>query len=231
MSRFTVFTIQGNRKTSILYAIILLTKRERITEWLACMLKRFLAITFLLISGPAFSQYEESQWNLEPKIGFWFGPVAPVPGTALADSIDTYLGGGIFGRVNIPTDYLRLETGISYQEFKSRDINSLTMVPAYVGLSYKIPLDFPIKFALRLGGGAVYVANEPEGHSNVLPLLNSGFELSFPAGRMLAIGLRVDYNLAYEKHLSPPPENPNFEIINGHFISFGLTLTVNMTRE
>lgn len=196
------------------------------------MIKRITIFICLLgAASPVFSQYEESVLNLEPQAGIWFGPVAPIPGTPLADVLDTYLGGGFFGRINTPLTNLRLEAGISYQEFQSSDVNFLTMMPAHIGLSYRLPFHFPIKFALRAGGGAAYVMNEPDGNSNLLPLINSGFELFFPAGRVAAIGLRIDYNLVYEKHLEAPPENPDFELINGHFLSFGLTLTFNLNPE
>jgi hypothetical protein len=48
-----------------------------------------------------------------------------------------------------------------------------------------------------------------------------GFETSFPAGRYINIGLRIDYLFIYESYLPGATRN-------GHIINSGITLYFNL---
>jgi len=48
-----------------------------------------------------------------------------------------------------------------------------------------------------------------------------GFELSFPAGKWINIGLRIDYLFIYEEYQKGARKN-------GHIINTGLTLYLNI---
>ena len=188
--------------------------------------------TILLVGKPIFGQYEEQSFQPNIRLGFWFGPVAPFPGTELSKHLGTYLGGGIFARSNIPVIPFEAELGISYNNYKSDTNAELTTAPLYLALVYRIPIRSELDINLKLGSGAVYVKNYPELHENILPLFYTGFDLSFAAGRRARIGLKVDYNLLYEKHLTPPTGAPsNYTIYNGHMINLGLMLSFKLKAE
>lgn len=196
------------------------------------LLKRTFAtsILFLMFSMPAFAQFESETWRLKPQIGLWFGPVTPFPGSAIAETLKTNLGGGMFFRMNLPSNTWRTELGFSYSNYGSDGPESLDSVPAYLAVAYTIPVDLPLKFQAKLGGGANWVQNHPELKHNTHPALFAGTEISFPAGKWVNIGLRTDYYFVYEKHIDPPAENPNMKIINGHFLNFGLMVNFNLAR-
>ncbi len=194
--------------------------------------RRFLltiSIAFAL-SASLSAQVETEEWRFKPQIGVWFGPVTPVPGTKISEAITTSLGGGLFFRMNIPSNTLRLELGGSYSYYTARTVTRLHSVPVYGALAYTIPINLPLTFQLKAGAGANFLQNYPERSKNWLPAGYLGFETSFPAGKLVNIGVRADYYLVYEKHLTPPAANPNYEVVNGHFLNFGLMVNFNLSR-
>lgn len=172
--------------------------------------------------------YALESWKFQPQIGIWFGPVTPFPGTALSDKLNTNLGGGMFFRFNIPNNRLRSEIGISYSYYNSDNTTGLEAVPIYGALAYRLPLNLPIAMQVKGGAGSTYVFNDPERHYNWLPTAIVGYELSFPAGKWVNIGLRADYYFLYEQFIKPPADNPNLKIINGHLLNFGLMVNFNL---
>jgi hypothetical protein len=176
------------------------------------------------------AQVEAEAWRFKPQLGIWFGPVTPVPGTDLASVLTTSLGGGMFLRANVPTNSLRLEVGASYSYYTSRSVARLHSIPVYGALSYTLPINLPLAFQVKAGAGGNFLRNYPEGAKNWLPAGYLGFETSFPAGRLINIGVRADYYFVYEKHLSPPSNNPNYEVHNASFLNFGLMVNFNLNR-
>lgn len=184
----------------------------------------------VLTTGALSAQVESEQWRFKPQLGLWFGPVTPVPNTRIADVLTTSLGGGLFFRGNLPTNTLRTEIGFSYSYYTSRTVARLHSIPVYGALVYTLPINLPLSFYVKVGGGGNFLRNYPEGSKNWLPAGYLGFETSFPAGRLINIGVRADYFFVYEQYLSPPPNNPNYEIHNAHFLNFGLMVNFNLSR-
>ena len=151
--------------------------------------------------------------------GLWFGPITPIYTTA--DDVDTSLGGGIFIRSATFLDYFKIGIDSSYQYFQSRGENTLSLVPVYGNLLFRIPLDFPLIFQLKLGAGGSWVKIRPDREDQWDPMFMAGFEGSFPAGRVVNIGLRIDYLLIYEKHIEGARRN-------GHIINTGITIYFNL---
>jgi len=191
----------------------------------------FILVTFFLPYSSLWAQYELKSWSFQPQAGVWFGPVAAVPGTELSRVLSTYLGGGIFGRANLPTNLFHSEVGASYNVYGRVGQEKLQVSPVYGAIDFKLPIEFALNFYFKGGAGGSYVKNSPENHSNWLPTGFLGFETSFPAGKWVNIGLRADYYLLYEKHLKAPVDNPGMKIINGHFINIGLMLNVNILAD
>ena len=148
----------------------------------------------------------------------------------ISEVLTTSLGGGLFLRGNIPSNSLRTEIGASYSYYTSKTVARLHSIPVYGALVYTLPINLPLSFHVKAGAGGNFLRNYPEGAKNWLPAGYLGFETSFPAGRLVNIGVRADYYLVYEKHLSPPKNNPNYEIYNGHFFNFGLMVNFNLAR-
>lgn len=192
--------------------------------------KILLVLIGLFSTGAAFAQVEGEAWRFKPQLGIWFGPTTPVPGSRMADVLITSLGGGLFLRGNIPTNTLRLEVGASYNYYTSRSVARLHSIPVYGAFVYTLPINLPLSFHVKLGAGSNFLRNVPEGARNWLPLGYAGFETSFPAGRLINIGVRADYYFVYEKWLSGPSNDPNFTVYNAHFMSFGLMVNFNLSR-
>jgi len=191
-----------------------------------------LIISFAGLFAPLSAQYEEKT-GYQPKvqIGGWFGVVSPFPGTELAQVLKSYIGGGAFARVNLPIKFIYLESGISVQNYSSFLTEKLTLAPFYGALALRVPLDFALHIYLKAGGGASYVKVLPENKSNILPSAFFGIETTFPATSKVNIGFRVDYNIAYEKQLTPPAGIPNYTLVNGHFLTFGLLIHFNLNED
>jgi len=151
---------------------------------------------FLLFSG-TLSARSRKDYFLKPQVGLWFGPITPVGTTA--DLVDTNLGVGGFFRYNTPFKSLKVGFDTSYQHYKSRGVNDLTVVPLYGSAVYLIPLDFPVRFQAKAGFGTSWVSVKPDNVSQWDPVLMLGTEISFPAGRTVNIGLRLEYLYLIEK--------------------------------
>lgn len=189
-------------------------------------------LSFLLLIpiGNISAQYEIDRWRFLPQLGIWFGPVSPFPGSKISDKLDTYLGGGMFFRFNLPTDTLWTEIGVSYSHYRSNGPERLYSVPYYVALDYILPIDSAVQYMVKGGLGLNYLYIKPEHKYNTHPVLFIGTEFSFPAGKWVNIGLRGDYYFVYEKYLDAPKDNPDFEVINGHFFNIGLMVNFNLRR-
>ncbi len=199
------------------------------------MQKVFKRIHILIIFGFLFlfganiqAQYKLDAYRFIPQIGIWFGPVAPLPGTQYSDVLKTSFGGGLFVRFNFPTDTWRLEAASSFSYYGSDDTQALISIPTYGAISYFLPIEFPLKFQLKLGMGANHFKNRPERHQNTYPAIFSGFEMYFPAGKYVNMGLRIDYYFIIESHIDLPPENPDLKIVNAHFFNVGISISFNI---
>lgn len=192
-------------------------------------MNRALLVFLLLPFQSIFAQFTlEEHWHLKMQVGGWFGPVSPFPGTSLKNELNTNLGGGGFFRFNIPSDELRLELGLAYTYYNNNGPQALHASPYYATLDYRLPLDLPLTFQYKLGGGGIFMVSKPEDREGHLPVLVTGVEASFPAGKYVNIGVIIHYNMVFEKHLSPPAGSVDYNLSNGHLLNFGLMVNGNI---
>ncbi len=182
----------------------------------------FLFLIFFIL--PAQARTRQIDYFAKPQIGLWFGILTPVYTTA--DDVATALGGGLFFRYTTPMPNLKIGLEGSYQYFgpKGMDgVNSLTLWPVYGNILYRIPspAKLPLIFQLKAGAGGSYVKITPDRVSQWDPVGMIGVEGSFPAGRIVNIGLRIDYLMLYEQHIKGAERN-------GHVINTGITLYFNI---
>ncbi|AXR69351.1 hypothetical protein [Leptospira mayottensis] len=179
--------------------------------------------------------------NRKAEVGVWLGASNPWPGTETQAYLDTTLGGGFFFRIPWPWIFY-LEMGAFYANYLSATERGLTTIPAYLALGYKLPIDLPISFILRAGGGEAFVVARPSNTSRWDPMIIMGLEASFVAGKKIRIGIRIDYNKIYESRLDAPAEtkyfytspyndprlsNPNYyRVVDTEFFQFGLMVSV-----
>ncbi len=185
--------------------------------------KAILIILIVLLFIPSVEARRKSKTDyfLRPQAGLWFGPITPLHTTN--DEVDTNLGGGLFFRYNTPFRLLKIGIDGSYQFFDSKGVNTLSLWPIYGNFLYRIPLPtrFPLTFQLKAGAGGSYIKIRPDRVTQWDPLGMVGLEMSFPAGKIVNIGLRIDYLLLYEKHISGATKN-------GHILNTGITLFFNI---
>lgn len=171
------------------------------------------------VTDYAFAQRKKADYFLKPQLGIWFGPVTPVYTTG--DDVDTSLWGGGFVRFNVLSLPLKVGFDSSYEHFKSEGVKELTVIPVYGNLLWRLPIDMPLAFQLKVGAGSVRVHIEPDNLSGWDPLGMLGFEVSFPAGKWINIGLRIDYLFIYEGYIKDATKN-------GHIVNTGITLYLNI---
>ncbi|OHD68784.1 MAG: hypothetical protein A2W19_11005 [Spirochaetes bacterium RBG_16_49_21] len=173
----------------------------------------------LLCCTDAFAYRERKDYFSRPQIGGWGGIITPLGPTA--SRVETALGGGIFARFTFPYQYLKFGVDSSYQQFKSQGVNELQFIPVYGNLLFQLPIDFPIRFQFKGGAGAGYVHIKPDNVGNWDPIFMCGFEVSFPAGRIFNIGLRMDYFYIYEGFIKGSKNG-------GHILNSGIQLYFNI---
>ncbi|HOP63023.1 MAG TPA: outer membrane beta-barrel protein [Spirochaetota bacterium] len=157
----------------------------------------------------------------KPQIGLWYGPVAPMYGTETADYLEPSLGGGAFFRYNLPIDSLKLGLDSSYQQYDSEGVNEIRLIPVYTNLLWLLPINLPIRVQLKGGAGFCKVRMEPDDINQWDPMFMAGAEISFPAGKLANIALRLDYLMIYEEYLEEGTDN-------GHFFNAGISLYFNL---
>jgi len=184
----------------------------------------FVAMSLFIIFNTINAEAGRSRkdYFLYPQVGFWFGPVTPLGPTR--DAVDAALGGGAFFRYNLPIKSLKLGVDSSYQHFTSRGVNELYTVPVYGNLVYLLPFNLPVKLQIKAGCGASYVYIKPDKIDQWDPTFMTGFELSFPAGRIVNIGLRLDYLCVYEGYTKKSQHN-------GHIFNAGVSLFFNLNLD
>jgi hypothetical protein len=162
-------------------------------------------ISFLLSSASGLAAVEKEEDKRKYEIGFWLGASNPFPGTPSQQVLDTSLGFGLFTRIPWPY-FLYTEIGGSYSVYLSQTERALSTIPVYGALAYQIPLELPVKFFIKAGGGGAYVTARPANTSRWNPMYYGGLEASFIAGRKVRIGIRLDYNKILESNLDVPNE-------------------------
>jgi hypothetical protein len=171
-------------------------------------------------SADAFALSDRKDYFTRPQIGGWFGIVTPL--ASLTKKVDSSLGGGVFVRFTFPWQYLKFGVDASYQKFKQKGDNGLQFVPIYGNLLFQLPFDFPVRFQLKGGAGLGYVYILPDKIGQWEPVFVGGFEVSFPAGRVVNIGLRIDYIYIYEGYIKSARGG------GGHIINSGIQLYFNI---
>ena len=204
------------------------------------MRARYVIILLCAAAMPVSVAAQEAPSRLRHEVGIWIGASNPVPGTRLDEVLDANIGAGGFYRVNWPWVFFT-ESGVMWSQYFSRTTQKVTVVPVYLALDYRLPIDFKLQTFIKLGGGGAWLEVRPANRSGWEPMFYAGLEFSIPASRRLRVGLRLDYNLIYEKHLDPPDEvryqyllpgntdlrtqTEAYEIENGHFFHFGLMVS------
>jgi len=181
-------------------------------------IKIILALFIVLISLNAFAYKDKRDVFFNQQVGIWFGPITPVGSTA--SLLNASLAGGVFYRYNLPYKFLKVGADVSYDYFESNGVNKLSLVPFYGSLIFQIPVQWRVKIQLKVGFGGAFGYIEPEKLSAVDPIFMAGFEISFPAGRLFNIGLRVNYLYLLEAYAPNP--------VGGHIIEAGITLYFNL---
>ncbi|OHD65654.1 MAG: hypothetical protein A2176_13510 [Spirochaetes bacterium RBG_13_51_14] len=176
-------------------------------------------VIIVLCHADAFAYKERKDYFSKPQIGGWFGPVTPLGETG--KWVETNLGGGIFARYTLPYRFLKIGVDTSYQKYKSKGVNELQFVPVYGNLVFQIPVDFPVRFQFKAGVGAGYLYLKPDDLDQWDPIFMGGFEVSFPAGRIVNIGLRIDYIYIYEGYIKGSK-------YGGHILNTGIQLYFNI---
>lgn len=166
-----------------------------------------------------FAIESRKDYFLKPQFGIWFGPITPIYTTR--EEVDTNLGGGIYFRYNTPWNSLKIGLDASYQKFTSQSDNRLYLLPVYGNFIYLLPIKLPIRFQLKAGAGSCYIHMKPDDVKQWEPVFMTGWEFSFPAGRIVNIGLRIEYLYIYEQYINRATKN-------GHVINSGLTLYFNL---
>lgn len=179
-------------------------------------------IIFLLffLSANVFARGKRGvDYFLKPQLGLWFGPITPIYSSYY--DVDINLGGGAYFRYNTIINTLKIGVESTYQNFESEGVNTLTLCPVYANLIYRIPINAPLKFQFKAGAGTTYIRIRPDRVDQWDPLGMLGIEMSFAAGPIFNIGLRIDYLLIYEKHIKGASRN-------GHILNTGITLFFNI---
>ncbi len=181
-----------------------------------------------------------SQYKQE--IGGFFGIASAVPRTTLGRTLSSDFTGGAWYRINWPWVFY-LEAVFGGARLQSKEDLSARFFPMYGALGYRLPLRGKLDLFLKTGFGAAHIYIEPQKISGWEPLFTLGTELSISAANFIRIGVRLDYLLIIESNLSAPanarPDRPipefvieadprlqetPFQMINGHFFVFGLTI-------
>jgi len=176
-------------------------------------------IALFFPGADAFSEIARKKYFTKPQIGLWGGPITPILSTG--DHVDTDLGGGAFFRYNLPFDLFKVGIDSSYQSFSSKGVDKLRLVPVYMNLLYLLPFDLPVKIQLKGGGGLCHVDMEPDNINQWDPMYMAGAEVSFPAGKVANIALRIDYICLYEQYMQGAKKN-------GYIINAGISLYFNL---
>lgn len=177
-----------------------------------------MTVIVMFISADLFAAVSKKKYFTNPQLGIWYGPVTPIMDTA--DLLNPDMGLGLFFRYNLPVDSIKLGLDSSYQAYKSDGVNELTMFPVYFNILYLLPFDLPVRLQLKAGAGMSHMYMEPDGISQWDPLFMTGVEVSFPAGKVANIALRIDYLFIYEDYMKDATEN-------GYFINAAISLYFN----
>ena len=182
-------------------------------------IKFIYVVIIFCMSSNLFAYNERKDFFYRPQLGLWFGINTPALQTA--DLVDTNLGGGLLARYNLPFRPLKIGLDASYQAYQNDGVNELTLVPVYANLIYLLPFNLPVKLQIKAGAGANYLYALPDDISQWDPLFMGGVEMSFPAGRIVNIGLRIDYIYIYQAYIQKGSDG-------GHFVNAGITLFFNL---
>ncbi len=175
--------------------------------------------SLVFVVNESYADSSRKKYFVKPQIGAWYGPITPLFDTG--EHVESDLGGGVFFRYNLPWDLLKVGIDTSYQHYDSKGVYDLKLVPAYLNFLFLVPFDFPVKIQLKGGGGLCHVTMVPDEVSQWDPMFMAGVEVSFPAGKLANIALRVDYLCIYEQHLKGAIEN-------GYVINAGISLYFNL---
>lgn len=205
------------------------------------ILKGLTVFCFFCLTGSLSAQALEDYNKRRYEVGGWVGAGNPFPGTKTIQLLDTTLGGGAYFRMPFPYIFYT-EIGTSYAVFLSKSERGLTTIPLYAALAYRIPIEMPLQFFVKAGGGQAYVVARPADTARWDPLVYAGLEASFIAGKRIRIGVRLDYNQIRETNVNLPATynlplaspyddprllNPNYyRLENADFFYFGLMVGV-----
>lgn len=167
-----------------------------------------LTVMALLVVADLYAAGSRKKYFSNPQLGIWYGPVTPLFDTA--EILNPDMGAGLFFRYNLPSYSWKIALDTSYQKYKSDGVNELTMYPVYMNLLYLLPIDIPVRLQVKAGAGMSYMYMEPDEISQWDPMFMTGVEVSFPAGKVANIALRLDYIYVYEDYIKGAKENGYF---------------------
>jgi len=180
-------------------------------------------VVLLIISNAtaSFAYRSRKDYFLKPQVGVWFGPIAPLGSTKKDLSLENSLAGGLFFRYNTPFRLFKFGVESSYQYFPSKGVNKLHFVPLFGNVLFLVPFKLPVKIQLKAGFGGGWLKILPDNEQRWDPVFTTGAEMSFPAGRLVNIGLRLDYYYIYEGYLDGSQ-------YGGHIFNAGISVYFNL---
>ena len=180
-------------------------------------------VVLLIISNAtaSFAYRSRKDYFSKPQIGVWFGPLAPLGSTKKDLSLENSLGGGLFFRYNTPFRLFKFGVETSYQYFPSHGVNKMHFVPLFGNILFLLPVRLPVKIQLKGGFGSGWIKIMPDDEERWDMVFNTGAEMSFPAGRLVNIGLRLDYYYIYEGYLDGAK-------YGGHLFNAGISVYFNL---
>ena len=172
------------------------------------MRARYVIILLCAAAMPISVAAQEAPSRLRHEVGIWIGASNPVPGTRLDEVLDANIGAGGFYRVNWPWVFFT-ESGVMWSQYFSRTTQKVTVVPVYLALDYRLPIDFKLQTFVKLGGGGAWLEVRPANRSGWEPLLYAGLEFSIPASRRLPLPHRRSSAQPAEHRERQPPQDQN----------------------
>ncbi len=152
---------------------------------------KFFFIVFLLLSsGNSFVSQDFDEY-IQKEFGFWLGGGFPAPKSPEEKIFNSSMSFGLFFRYHWPRPF-HLELGTSFANYKSINMQQLTIIPLYVSLNYSFPIFTKFQLLGKLGLGASYLEIRPNNVNGWDPTFYLGFDFAIFASKRFKVGLRLD---------------------------------------
>lgn len=158
---------------------------------------------FVTLRNPLFA--EDFDEYIQKEFGFWLGGSFPAPRTQEERVFNSSMSFGIFYRYYWPRPF-HLELGTSYANYKSINMQQLTLIPLYLSLNYPFPIFTKFQLLGKLGLGVSYLEIRPNNLSGWDPMLYLGLDFAIFASKRFKVGLRLDGYYIYDAFRNKPKE-------------------------